>query len=74
MMEVFSMVAMNAAIPEVAFDMSITSALMALVAVVFAIAAAAVFHVHRERMESTLRRRPSTHLKVVQRPAFGAAH
>ncbi|HUI27503.1 MAG TPA: hypothetical protein VL403_15585 [Candidatus Kryptonia bacterium] len=73
-MEVFSLVAMNAAIPELAFDLSISSVLMTLVAVVFAIAAAAVFHIRRERIERALRRRPSTYLKVVQRPAFGAAH
>jgi hypothetical protein len=73
MMQFFSMVAMNAAIPEMAIDMSIGSMLMALVAVVFAIGAVVVFNVYCEQMEATSRRRTVTHLKMVQRPAFGAA-
>jgi len=73
MMEVFSMVAMNAAIPELAFGISLWPALMALVAVTFGLAAAVVFHVRRAH-EGTLRRRTTSHLRIAQRPAFGAAH
>ena len=73
-MELFSMVAMGAAIPDMGLDLSIGSGLMALVALVFAISAVGVFHIYHERMETTDRRRTLRHLKVVHRPAFGAAH
>lgn len=73
-MELFSMMAMNAAIPQIASNPSIGLPLLGLVGVLFAIAGAVLLSVRRERSVTAGRRRSANRLTVIRRPAFGAAH
>ena len=73
-MDFINLVAMTSTIPTAAYDGSMSVALMALVAVVFALGGLAAADVARGRMEAFSRRRRAAHLRIVQRPVFGAAH